>query len=262
MNLPTQGIPSTLALQNFRIPSEDREGIAVAVQRLWLPIVLAWAAGFVDSLGFLALSHEFTSHMSGNAAATGAELGSGNLREAIIMASPIPGFVFGVCLGVAVDLWAKARNWRGAFPLVLFTQCALLICFMLVAAGHEYPAAKGSARFFALVEFLSVAMGLQAAALRRVQDIKVSTTFVTGMITNMAAEFTQYLLSKRDDPARGAFGFHAVLFGGIFLAFVVGGVGGAIGHRNLGPYALTAPLLVLLVVATAQVRFDQKQRAD
>ncbi len=237
-------------------------GIAITVQRLWLPIVLAWAAGFVDSLGFLALSHEFTSHMSGNAAATGAELGSGNFHEAIIIASPIPGFVLGVCLGVAVDIWAKGRNWRGAFPLVLLMQCALLICFMLVAAGHDYPAAKGSPRFFSLVEFLSVAMGLQAAALRRVQDIKVSTTFVTGMITSMAAEFTQYLLSKKDDPGRGTSGFHAVLFGGIFLAFVVGGVGGAIGHRNLGPYALAAPLLVLLIVAAVQTRFEHKQRAN
>ncbi len=217
-----------------------------------MPIVLAWTAGFVDSLGFLALSHEFTSHMSGNTAATGAELGSGNLFEALIVASPIPGFILGVCVGVAIDIWAKKRNWHSSFSVVLLLQCALLLGFTVAGATHEYPASKGSARFFMLVEFLSIAMGLQAAALRGIQNIKVSTTFVTGMITNMAEELTHYLLSKKDDPARATSGFHTLLFGGIFLAFLIGGVGGAIGHRACGPYALAAPILILLIVAATQ----------
>ena len=231
------------------------------MQRIWVSIVLAWTAGFVDSLGFLALSHEFTAHMSGNAAVTGAELGSGNFNEAILVGSPIVGFVLGVALGVAVEFAAKRRNWRGGFLPSLLIECGLLVCFILIGA-NEYPIAKGSARFFVLVELLSVAMGLQASALRRVQDVKVSTTFVTGMLTNMAEEATRFLLSQRGDPERARSGFHALLFGGIFVAFVVGGVGGAIGHRAWGPYALVVPLLVLVTVAAMQARCDQRQETN
>jgi uncharacterized membrane protein YoaK (UPF0700 family) len=219
------------------------------VQKLWVPIVLAWAAGFVDSLGFVALSHEFTSHMSGNAAATGAELGSGNFREALIIGSAIPGFVLGVCAGVAIDLLARRRNARGSFFPVLLLECGLLACFIAVAAADIYPVTKGSLRFFLLVECLSVAMGLQASVLRCARDVKVSTTFVTGMLTNTAEEFTRFLLLPKEDPAREQSGFHAALFGGIFLAFMVGGVGGAVGHHRMGAWALGAPLVVLLMLA-------------
>ncbi len=234
----------------------------IFVRKFWLPIVLAWAAGFVDSLGFLALSHEFTSHMSGNAAATGAELGVGNFHEALVLGSAIPGFVAGVCLGVAADIIAKRKQIRSPFGIVLLMESACLIAFMAVAATQGYPVAKGSGRFFVLVECLTIAMGLQAAALRRVQDIKVSTTFVTGMITSMAEEFTNYVLSPKNDAGRAQSGTHALLFASIFLAFVIGGVGGAFGHQNCGPYALVAPLVVVLVIAAKQFVSERRDVAD
>ncbi len=224
-------------------------------------MMLAWAAGFVDSLGFLALSHEFTAHMSGNAAVTGAELGSGNYYETLLVFSPIPGFVFGVCLGAAVRIWAKSKNWRSPFLVVLLMECALLVCFILLAVTHTYPPIKGSARFFAQVEILSLAMGLQAAALRSFQDIKVSTTFVTGMLTNMSEEFTRYLLSPRGDTSRRDAGLHATLFGGIFLSFIVGGVAGAIAHRNAGPWALVIPLILLLLLAASEMKSSPPQKS-
>ncbi len=61
------------------------------MKRIWPAVLLAWVAGFVDSLGYLALAKVFTAHMSGNSAAVGAELGAGNWHEAMVKGLAIPG---------------------------------------------------------------------------------------------------------------------------------------------------------------------------
>ncbi len=167
------------------------------VEEIWPAILLAWVAGFVDALGYLALSHVFTAHMSGNSAALGAHLGKGEWHEALIRGLAIPPFILGVAVGVLVDLRAKrtgrAARLAPAFALELFC----LGLFLYLDCGRQLGAVRpGTGAFFTLVSLLAAAMGLQSATLRRAGGTRVRTTYISGMLTSMTEHAVHFALRQ------------------------------------------------------------------
>lgn len=196
-----------------------------------LILVLAWTAGMVDAVGFLNLAHLFTTHMSGNSAATGAYLGQGNWREMSRRVFPIPLFVVGVASGGWLTEVAIVRRARSVFLLPLLLEEAVLAAYLI--AGIFAGPAGGGPMFYVLAALPSFAMGVQNATLKRVGHRTVRTTYVTGMLTNFADGIVAYIF-WRLEQARGqadsehsivpkpeSLG-HAFLFGGIWLLFVLG----------------------------------------
>ncbi|HVM50036.1 MAG TPA: YoaK family protein [Candidatus Acidoferrum sp.] len=215
------------------------------MKRTWPALLLAWIAGFVDALGYLALSKVFTAHMSGNSAAVGAELGLGNWHEAMVRGLAIPGFVAGVAVGTVGEALSRAGRLRVRLAPVAL-ELALLICFVVLeqaSSGARVPV--GSLAYFCRVWLLAVAMGVQAATLRRAGRLRVRTTFISGMLTNMTANAVLWVMQRRGSrralPARKAFGGQAALFGSIFVAFLAGGVCGGFGEVRWGSIALLVP---------------------
>jgi uncharacterized membrane protein YoaK (UPF0700 family) len=233
-----------------------------------LAFVLAWVGGVVDAIGFLTLNRLFTAHMSGNSAAFGAYLGQGGWAEAARRATPIPLFVLGVALGDAVIEIARRRGIRATRSVALTLEAVLLIAFRVYAGGHldHGEIAAGAAwRFTLLVGLLAVPMGLQTAALQRVGGGTVQTTFITGMLTNLAKEVVTYLfwLSDRHRARRAgtaaATARHpsrarALLMAGIWAGFVVGATTGGVAVGRWGLNAVVAPLLVLGAVIVRDAR--------
>jgi uncharacterized membrane protein YoaK (UPF0700 family) len=241
--------------------NEDRE-------KAWLAVLLAWVAGFVDAVGYVLLFRLFIAHMSGNSAAMGAHFGQGQWSEAFYRAFPIPVFVLGVIAGAALNEAASRHGVRSLFSLTLGLEAALLFLFMSCGGGviHGGEArAKSTWEFYSLVALPAFAMGLQNAALRRVGGQIVRTTYVTGMLTNLAEDGVDYLYWLRD-RRRGA-GDNRVttslraspgqvslkmmlLNGGIWLAFVIGAVTGGYTQQRWELRSLLFPLFGLgLIIA-------------
>lgn len=221
------------------------------MNKIVLALTLAWVAGFADSLGYLALSQIFTAHMSGNAAAVGAQLGGGEVIKGLTAASVIPGFVGGVCLGALTEFAARRAGSRHPLAYAFVLEIALLVFFALF---DSHGVTRGTWRFFMLAEALALAMGVQSATLRRAGHLTLNTTFITGMLTNMAEETMRYFLSfvepARPPPKeRSEAAWHARVYGGIFLMFMVGAICGGYSERVFGPRALGLPALVLAVLA-------------
>jgi len=224
-----------------------------------LAFPLAWVGGYVDAVGFLTLAGLFVAHMSGNTIRLGVFVGDGDWSLAAARLVPIVVFALGVAGGIAFSEALRRRSTPAPAARVLSIEAGLLVAFVLVgeAVLDGGSVAAGSWDYYLLAVVAVLAMGLQNAALRRVAGVPVHTTFVTGMLTNIAEEIVNgwYALRDarrggvpgRDDAARTAFR-RARLHGGVWLSYLAGGVLGALLALRWDLWVLVLPLAVLLVL--------------
>lgn len=233
---------------------------------LWT-LLLAWVGGFVDAVGFLALFHLFTAHMSGNSVWLGTYLGVGNWRLGLHHLFPIPLFVLGVAIGTAAVELARRRRMRNPFVPALLLETALLALFMLCGSAFIV---NGSVRtetvwaFYLLAALPALAMGVQNATLRRVAGQTLHTTYITGVLNGLAEESVHVLFWLREQtrtaglrhalraaPAQPALRA-AVAAALLWLAYVTGAVSGGFAKHRWELYALALPLAVLAATIVAE----------
>jgi uncharacterized membrane protein YoaK (UPF0700 family) len=104
------------------------------------------------------------------------------------------------------------------------------------------------------VIFLSLALGLQNGAFRRVGGISVHTTYLTGMITSLiATEAEQYASEEvpRDVRAQDP---KIELLCGIWTAFVLGAGTGAALVLHFGAVGVLGAVPPLIALALREVR--------
>ncbi|MBL9175567.1 MAG: DUF1275 domain-containing protein [Verrucomicrobiales bacterium] len=225
--------------------------------------VLAWVGGFVDAAGFLVLMGLFTAHMSGNSTGLGVALATGHWEEAIRRGFVIPIFVLATMAGVA---WIEIRTQSDASVAVrnraiadvLGAEVLMLAVFFALGTWIGAPISLSArpGEFFAATSAAAMAMGLQNAALRRVQSTSVHTTFVTGMLTEFAVGTVRWVLAARrgdDGEARRARG-SAEVAGLVWCAYAVGAVMGAWLVAHQGVRMILLPAAILAFVALRLVR--------
>ena len=142
--------------------------------KAWLAIGLAWAAGFVDVVGWLALFHVFTAHMTGNTAAFGIDIAHRDWAEAFHHSWPLIPFMLGLLFGAVTSAWARRMGWHSSFSIALVTEVFLLACFMWFGARGSVNNGTSSGFLLALP---SAAMGLQTVTVTRVSGLRVFTTY-------------------------------------------------------------------------------------
>jgi uncharacterized membrane protein YoaK (UPF0700 family) len=99
------------------------------------------------------------------------------------------------------------------------------------------------------VIFVSLALGLQNGAFRRVGGISVHTTYLTGMITSLISSETEKYVSEVVPPLVRTPDPRIGLLCGIWIAFVLGaGTGAAMVMHFKAPGMLGAALLLILLV--------------
>lgn len=170
-------------------------------------LLLTFAAGFVDIVGFLAIYQTFTAHMTGNTVHFGNNLVEGHARDAIIAGSVLAAFLFGSIAGrTIIEMGARTRVRRiSSFTFGL--EAALIAAFIAVGRNDRALLSIGKNTaplgvICALLALLAVAMGLQTATLTRVGPLTVHTTFVTGML-NKFAQLSSHVLFHTYDMLRG-----------------------------------------------------------
>jgi uncharacterized membrane protein YoaK (UPF0700 family) len=241
--------------------AEPDAEISPAAYGMALP--LAWVGGFVDAVGFLTLAGLFVAHMSGNTVRLGVFTGDGDWSFAAQRLVPIIVFTIGVAGGIALSEALRRRSTPAPAARVLGVEAVLLLVFMVageaVLDGRE--AATGSWEYYLLAAVAVLAMGLQNAALRRVAGVPVHTTFVTGILTQIAEEAVNGWYARRDgsgtsDAGQASFR-RARLHGGVWLSYLAGGVPGALLALRWDLRCLALPLVAL----TALIVTDVARRA-
>jgi uncharacterized membrane protein YoaK (UPF0700 family) len=151
-----------------------------------LPVGLGFTAGFVDTLGFVALFSFFSAHVTGNFVVLGSAL-SQPVHGLIAKLLALPMFIISVA---AVRLYGRSlerREHAAAVPL-LTLQAIFLMVFMALGL-FAAPLIDADAPL-AILTALSgtVAMGVQNAASRTVFASLSPTTVMTGNVTQLAID--------------------------------------------------------------------------
>jgi len=209
-----------------------------------LALALAAVAGFVDVVGYLTLHHLFTAHMTGNTSKLGVALGHGNLSSALPLAVVPFLFMAGIAAGtVLVD---GGRRWAA-----LALQAALVAAYMAYGSTvvhHGTVRGHTASGFYALAALATISLGLQTAALTEIQGATVRTSYISGVLTNIAQTSVRRVRGggQRDRPLR--------LLGALCVAYLAGATLGSYTLGRLALWCLAIPLGVLAAAATLDRR--------
>lgn len=152
---------------------------------------MAWTAGFLDVFGWLAFSHVYTSHMTGNTASFAIRVTEADWTEARRYMHAILAFVAGLLYGAAVIKAARRRGVHSSFAIALGTEIVLLIAF--IGTGTRYA-----------IALLPPALGIQTVTITRVAGLRVYTTYLTGSLSKFAEAVVHYAFWFHD-RTRGRF---------------------------------------------------------
>jgi uncharacterized membrane protein YoaK (UPF0700 family) len=204
---------------------------------------LGFVAGYVDTVGFVALFGLFTAHVTGNFVLIGSTLAhsSGSVLLKLLV---FPAFI-GAVAATRLVVLALERDGRPTVRPLLILQTAFLAGFLVLGwlaspiTGAEAPLALWAGIFGAM------AMGVQNAAARLVLSDLAPTTVMTGNVTQLVIDAVDLARGTADEAIRR----RAVKFVGPIVAFAVGAIGGAFGYVSAGFFALAVPIAVLAVLA-------------
>lgn len=212
-------------------------------------IALSWAAGFVDTAGWLVLNHVYTSHMTGNTANLAHAVYLAKWNEAWSYGWPIVPFVLGLLYSAGTTRAARRSGLHSSFSIALITECALL----------GIVAARGDSSFWA-VTLLAAAMGIQTVTVTRINGLRVFTTYLTGSLTKLSEAAIDYAFWfydrtrgrgwKRLARVLSVSGHrvslqHTALIVGLWSGFFAGAYCGVAVELRIGLAALVAPIAVL-----------------
>lgn len=220
-----------------------------------LAAYLALVAGFVNSAGFV-LVGTFTSHVTGNVGRFADDLALGG-DAAVFAALMVVAFFAGAfAASVAMEsdvIRHRPRTYGG----LLIVEAGLLVGYVALSASFTAPTPR-----IHDVEamLLCAAMGLQNSLVTRLSGAVVRTTHLTGVVTDLGIEAARWFRYWRGQlgaranvrlvvgsPASAPHAPKTRLLLTIFVAFVAGGMGGALASHAEGRLALVLPIAALAI---------------
>ena len=212
------------------------------------PTLLAAIAGFVDTLGFVALFGLFTAHVTGNLVLAGAELAGGK-GDVVAKLLAIPVFI--VTVGVTT-WWVQHSAQRDSRLLAkIMLVEALWLCAFMFAGTLLHPRSADGWETIVTGMLGVIAMSIRNAAARLLLGALTPTTVMTGSVTQLAIDMTT-VLGRKDDVAAARARMRKTL--PAVLGFVAGAALGAFGYAACGYFSLWLPILVTLWLAAREWR--------
>ncbi len=215
-------------------------------------LILAWAAGSLDAIGYLGLGHVFTANMTGNTVLLGLALGQEQGVAALRSVVALGGFALGVTTGVTIMSKDGERlDWPPSVTTALFLEGIVLAIFSV--AWHALSVSQW---LYALIALSAVAMGIQSAAVRRLKVPGIATTYITGTLTSFVSGVTSRTRHAGAASARCAASSpemnweHRVgLQAAVFMTYVLAAVLSGYAQTRAPSVATISPVVAVLVVA-------------
>lgn len=222
-------------------------------------LLLAWTAGYLNALSFLGL-RVFTANMTGNTVLLGlavAQLDKGALLRTL---TSMVGFCVGAFGGtfiVARNGARSGRSWTPQITLALFIESCLLFLFAVIWFQTRESIPHDTLIVEELIALDALAMGQQSATMLSFGIPAVSTTYITGTITNLMVGLSKEILLKTpSDTAataqtnRRLTAYLAAVWGTYLVAAILGGLGDIF----FSSIAVFLPLVAILVVTLCALR--------
>jgi uncharacterized membrane protein YoaK (UPF0700 family) len=211
-----------------------------------LVVVLTLASGSVDAVGFLRLGGVFTSVMTANMVLLGISAATHDAALALHNGTAFGGYVIGVVGGSRIAGRASESQpvWPRRISVAIGVELVALIIFsVLWEVSGAHPSASAT---YPLLAINALALGIQSAVVLRFGESGLSTTYLTGTLTQLLGN-----LSRRGQlPKRSI---------AILAALICGGAVGALLTIDAPRFVPVAPLAALLAaLAGSQLAFSQK----
>jgi uncharacterized membrane protein YoaK (UPF0700 family) len=223
--------------------------------RDWLLFALTVSSGAVDAISFLALGKVFTAFMTGNFVFLGMAIARHTEAPSIVaVLVPMAGFGFGVYLATLIvtprqnemldDNESTRVVWSPRVTHALAVSLLPHVAFVLlwIATGGS-PTGRTTLGLLAL---WALAMGMQSAAVRRLDVGGIYTTAATATVIFLSGSFAHRPLSGEERRR----------LSGVLVSLIIGATAGA---RLLIDGPTYAPLLpfgiTIIVVAIAAKAF-------
>jgi uncharacterized membrane protein YoaK (UPF0700 family) len=216
----------------------------------------------VDVTAYLLLLNVFIAQQSGNTVRFGLYLARGDWGLALRHGFPIALFVLSVCASSLLAEVARRRGTRSSVTVLLFLELCLLLALFLI--GLRLPPASVSGipgwQYYLMVALATASMGLQTAALQSVGGEVVRTTYVTGMLTNLAVTVARIVINVHDRVRRGIRrnehrGSRARLLAAVWSAYAAGAIAGVVMFERWGLRDLAVALGLLSLAAVVDWRY-------
>ncbi|WDF50519.1 YoaK family protein [Paenibacillus sp. KACC 21273] len=157
--------------------------------RYVLLLCLCFTAGLVDVIGYLRLEHVFTANMTGNIVVLGMSLGRLHDLAIARVLTALVGFVIGNMIAAIIIGSDKSPSlWYYRVTTALIVEWGLLCTFALLA---YLPLTE--TLVFVCLGSLSMAMGIQTTAARRLGIAGISTTVLTNNLVNAVEDMVAHV---------------------------------------------------------------------
>ncbi|WP_020653372.1 YoaK family protein [Massilia niastensis] len=201
---------------------------------------MGFLAGYVDTLGFIALFGLFTAHVTGNFVLIAVSLADPSQTPSLLKLLAFPAFIVGVA--VARLLVASCeRSGRPARKPSYLLQLVLLAGFMVCGMLAE-PVGKTVGALAMSAGLLgTAAMGAHSAASKLLLTDLAPTSMMTGNVTQLVIDSVDQLRGAGDAATAKRCG----KFFWPVLAFALGCAAAAFLFLALGFVALAVPIAIL-----------------
>lgn len=211
---------------------------------------LGFLAGYVDTLGFVALFGLFTAHVTGNFVLIGAILAKDAHGSIALKLMAFPAFILGVAAARLLTVAAERRG-GGALRLALVMEWVLLAACMVCGILAEPLGAEPGALAMAAGLFGATAMGSHSAISRLQLAHLGPTSMMTGNVTQLVIDTVDVLRGAADTATRA----RCVKCLWPLLGFAAGAGIAAFAYFAIGFAALAVPLAILaLLIAMEPAR--------
>ena len=199
----------------------------------WLSLAFAFVGGYGDAASVI-LAKTFTGHITGALVLAAVAIADQQGRALLTHLSAVLSFLAGVVFSVLMGRSPAARaSLSQLLPTVVGIEMILTVGAYVALASQRSPGAE------IFVVCMALALGLQNGAFQRTGGIGVHTTYVTGLITSLISKEVE--LSRPRDPKLN------ILYG-IWLAFFLGGVAGAVMVLRFKAAGILGAAFLLFVV--------------
>ena len=206
-----------------------------------LATVLAAIAGAANAGGFILLG-SYTSHMTGYLSQLADNLVLQNIGLVISATLAIALFVAGAATAAFAINWARQHRPRQQYALPIGVHGALFLGLTgLGAAGFSQSVTTQAG-----LGLLSFIMGFQNATITKISCARIRTTHATGMVTDVGIELGRAAYGRAFGAGVTADRAKLLLLLQLLLAFLIGGICGALGYGAVG-YLFSLPLAAVLL---------------
>ncbi|WP_260854616.1 YoaK family protein [Paraburkholderia sp. BCC1884] len=210
--------------------------------------ILALIAGYVDTVGFVALFGLFTAHVTGNFVLIGAEA-AGVGQGVLLKLLAFPSFIVGIALSSVMVKFLE-RNHSDRTEAALYLLQASLLVLFLITGTLATPVVDPAVPMVLLCGVLgTMAMGVQNAHSKLRQMTGLPNTVMTGNVTQVVLDLVELIhrgsASGHGQQVRERLKATLAAMAG----FAGGAIAGAFAYVTFSFASIALPVAVLLGLA-------------